>query len=154
MTKARLILIVDALLVVSLSAILGIGLLIKYVLVAGVQRWEIYGRNVNLLLWGMDRHQWGSIHLVLGGTFFVFLAIHVLLHWSILVRTYNRVVPSRTVRRIIAIAIICLAVVLATFGVFVNPEMRERRLGQGGRRGGVLNPTGQDKTWRGARFGR
>ncbi|MHC4076764.1 MAG: DUF4405 domain-containing protein [Planctomycetota bacterium] len=62
MKRAKLNLIIDALLLLCLAGIAGIGFLIKYVLVPGYQRWEIYGRNVSLFLWGLDRHQWGTIH--------------------------------------------------------------------------------------------
>jgi len=52
MEKSKLNLVIDALLLLCLAAIAGIGLLIKYVLVPGYQRWEIYGRNVSLFLLG------------------------------------------------------------------------------------------------------
>jgi hypothetical protein len=43
MKRAKLNLIIDALLLLCLAAIAGIGFLIKYVLVPGHLRWEIYG---------------------------------------------------------------------------------------------------------------
>jgi hypothetical protein len=42
------------------------GLLMKFVLIPRSQRQEKFGRNVDLFLLGMDRHDWGTIHLVVG----------------------------------------------------------------------------------------
>ncbi len=72
MTRSKLNLITDGLMLLCMAAIAGIALLIKFVLVPGYQRWEIYGRNVELYFWGLDRHQWGTIHLLFG---LVFIAL-------------------------------------------------------------------------------
>ena len=98
MKRAKLNLIIDALLLLCLAAIAGIGLLIKYVLVPGHQRWEIYGRNVSLFLWGLDRHQWGTIHFIIGLVFLSLLVLHVVLHWSMVVGVYRRLIPNRFAR--------------------------------------------------------
>ncbi len=50
MKKSKLNLIIDALLLLCIAAIGGIGFLMKYVLVPGSQRWEIYNRNVDLFV--------------------------------------------------------------------------------------------------------
>jgi hypothetical protein len=57
MKKSKLNLIIDTLLLLCIAAIGGIGFLMKYVLIPGYQRWEIYERNVDLFLWGMGRHE-------------------------------------------------------------------------------------------------
>ena len=56
MEKSKLNLIIDGLLLLCITVIVGIGFLIKYVLVPGYQRWQIYNRNVDLFFWGLDRH--------------------------------------------------------------------------------------------------
>ncbi len=48
MEKSKLNLIIDGLLLLCIAAIVGIGLLIKYVLVPEYLRWGIYGRNVEM----------------------------------------------------------------------------------------------------------
>ena len=73
--KSTLNLIIDALLLVCMAAIAGIGLLMKNVLVPGYKRWDIYGRNVELYFWGLDRHQWGTIHFVIA---LVFIAVQAM----------------------------------------------------------------------------
>ena len=61
---------INATMTLCMSAIIGIGFLIKYTLISGQERREIYGRNVELYFIGMDKHQWGMLHLILA---FVFL---------------------------------------------------------------------------------
>ena len=98
MKKSKLNLVIDALLLLCVAAIAGIGLLIKYVLVPGYQRWEIYDRNVDLFFWGLDRHQWGTIHLATGIVFLALLVLHVVLHWSMIVGIYRQLIPNSFAR--------------------------------------------------------
>ncbi|NUO06174.1 MAG: DUF4405 domain-containing protein [Candidatus Brocadia sinica] len=55
--------VIDALLFLYVMAMAGIGLPIKFVLLPGKDTWAVYGRKAELFLFGMDRHQWGTIHL-------------------------------------------------------------------------------------------
>lgn len=131
MTRSKLNLVIDALLLLCIAAIAGIGLLIKYVLVPGYQRWEIYGRNVSLFLWGLDRHQWGTIHFIIGLVFLALLVLHIILHWPMIVGIYLRLIPNRFVRWITALILICLAILLFVFSYLVKPEVSEQGQGKG-----------------------
>lgn len=126
MKKSKLNLIIDALMLLCIAAIAGIGLLIKYVLVPGFKRWEIYNQNVDLSYWGMDRHEWGSIHFIIALTFLVLLIIHIVLHWPVIINIYCELIPNSFVRRVIAVIIICLVILLVIFPLFVEPEVQER----------------------------
>ena len=57
MNKSKLNLIIDFIMLIILIVIAGIGFLIKYVLVPGFKRNEIYGQDMELYFWGLDRHQ-------------------------------------------------------------------------------------------------
>lgn len=131
MKKSKLNLIIDALLLLCLAAIAGIGLLIKYVLVPGYQRWEIYGRNVSMFLWGLDRHQWGTIHFIIGLIFLGLLVLHIVLHWQMIVGIYRGLIPNRFARWITALILICITALLFISSFFVKPELQERGFGQG-----------------------
>ena len=131
MKKSKLNLIIDTLLLLCLSAIAGIGLLIKFVLVPGYQRWEIYGRNVSLFLWGLDRHQWGTIHFIIGLVFLGLLVFHIILHWSVIVGIYCRLIPNRLARWVTALILICVTIILFAFPYFVKPEVWEQGRGRG-----------------------
>ena len=84
MDKSKANLIIDALLFLCVMAITGIGLLMKYVLLPGKETTAIYGRKVDLFLFGMDRHAWGRIHLILAFVFLGLLTLHVVLHWNMI----------------------------------------------------------------------
>ena len=138
MEKSKLNLVIDALLLLCLAAIAGIGLLIKYVLVPGYQRWEIYGRNVSLFFWRLDRHQWGTIHFIIGLVFLALLVLHVVLHWQMVVGIYRKLLPNRFARWIITLILLMVTIILFAFPYFVKPEVIEQGRGKG--RGQVLGP--------------
>lgn len=131
MKKAKLNLVIDALLLLCTAAIVGIGLLMKYVLVPGFKRWEIYGRNVELYFWSLNRHEWGTIHLVIGYAFLFLLVLHIILHWSLIVSIYKKLIPSQAARWITAIIIIILTIALVVFSYFVEPQVQEGGAGSG-----------------------
>ena len=90
--RIRLNFIIDLLMFLVMMAVIGIGLLIKYVLVPGSRRWDIYVRNVDLTLWGWDRHQWGTVHLILGAILSLLLVLHIVFHWRQIVCMYRQFV--------------------------------------------------------------
>jgi hypothetical protein len=64
-TKPKLNLVIDAIMFIDLMAVAGLGFLMKYVLLPGYKINEVYGSGVELSFLGLDRHQWGPIHLIL-----------------------------------------------------------------------------------------
>jgi hypothetical protein len=131
MTKSKLNLVIDALLLLCIAAIAGIGLLMKYVLVPGYQRWEIYNRNVELFFWGLGRHDWGAIHFVIALVFLALLILHVVLHWEMIVGIYRKLIPRPLVRCITTVVLVSLTILLIVFPYFVKPEIQERGRGMG-----------------------
>lgn len=148
MTKPKLNLIIDALMLLCMAAMAGIGLLIKYVLVPGQARWAIYGRNVELYFRGLDRHQWGTIHLTIGLVLIALLVLHIVLHWGMVLAIYRCLIPSRLFRWIVLAILICLTVILLAFSCLVKPEVGEIRRGPGQRGRGYqtrVAPTGANQ---------
>ena len=123
--------ILNATMTLCMSAIIGIGFLIKYTLLSGQDRKEVYGQNVELYFLDMDRHQWGMIHLILGFVLFGLLIVHVFLHWKIVVAVYQKIVKEKWTKRLLAIgfAIICALLILVPF--FVKPEIETIKRGKG-----------------------
>jgi len=138
MKKAKLNLIIDTLLLLCLAAIGGIGFLMKYVLVPGYLRWAIYGQNVSLFFWGLDRHQWGTIHFTIGVIFLSLLVLHIILHWQTIVGIYRRLMPNRFARWTTALIVLVITILLLAFSYFVKPEVIEQGRGLG--RGWGLGP--------------
>ncbi|HIJ70896.1 MAG TPA: DUF4405 domain-containing protein [Planctomycetes bacterium] len=125
MKKSQINLIIDVLLLVFMSAITGIGLLMRNVLVPGYKRWDIYGRNVELYFWGLDRHQWGSIHFVIALVLIALLVLHVVLHWSVILGIYRRLIPNVKAQWITAIILLAITIILSFFSYTVQPEVAE-----------------------------
>lgn len=142
MTKSKLNLIIDAVMFLCMAAIAGIGLLIKYVLVPGQARWAIYGRNVELYFQGLDRHQWGIVHLAIGLVLIALLVLHIVLHWGMILVIYRSLIPSRVFRWVVLVILICLTAILLAFSCFVKPEVGEIRRGGGQRGRGYQTPVG------------
>lgn len=110
--------IIDILLFLVMAAIGGIGLLLKYRLVSGEERWDIYGSNPELYIWGIDRHLWGDIHLYLGYFFFVLLFFHILLHWRQIKGIFQLMFPVRIWQVVLVPGLVIISVFLLFFGFF------------------------------------
>jgi len=131
MSKAKLNLIIDGLLLVCLAAIGGIGLLLRYVLIPGVQQWQIYGQNVDISVWDLDRHGWGTIHYGFGVAFLLLVAFHIILHWKMIVTTYRQIIPNHVVSLITAVVLLALTITLLIFALLVKPQVHDRGQGRG-----------------------
>ncbi|MBM2835641.1 MAG: hypothetical protein HW406_2802 [Candidatus Brocadiaceae bacterium] len=131
MDKSKVNLVIDALMFLCVMAIAGIGLLIKYVLLPGKETAAVYGRKVDLFLFGMDRHAWGTIHFIIACVFLGLLTAHIVLHWNMIVSVYRRLIGSTVARRIIAITIFIGGTFLVVSPFFVKPEIQKsERKGQ------------------------
>jgi hypothetical protein len=124
--KGKVNLVLDALLFLALMAMVGIGLLMKYVLLPGREANAAYGRPVSLTLLGWDRHEWGSVHLVIGFVFLGLLGLHVALHWKTILCLLRRLVPQRAPRIVAASVFVLVGAVAASFALFVAPEVVSR----------------------------
>jgi peptidoglycan biosynthesis protein MviN/MurJ (putative lipid II flippase) len=125
MTKSKLNLIIDAVLLLAMAAMTGIGVLMKYVLIPGYARWVTYGRNVELFFWGLDRHEWGTIHFVIGLVLIAGIVLHVVLHWEQVVAVYCKLIPDPLLRLMITVILICITVLLLAFPALVKPQVAE-----------------------------
>jgi hypothetical protein len=128
--KSKLNFITDALMFLVMMSMAGLGFLMKYVLVPGRERWVKYGRNVNLTLFGWDRHDWGDIHLDLGLIFLGLLVVHIILHWRQIVGFSQRYVPVER-RTLVLLVFVLLAVFLIYFPFLLSPEIGAPGRGMG-----------------------
>lgn len=124
--QSKLNLSIDIVMLLLLMPLAGIGFLIKYVLIPGVQRNERYGSDVDLEFLGLTRHEWGSIHLIISIIFLVLLMIHIILHWKMVVCIFGRMIPNKNVRIISATLLTGISVLLIAFPLFIKPEIVER----------------------------
>jgi len=119
--KAKLNLVIDVIMLVLLMAIAGLGFLIKYVLVPGYKRIELYNGDVELYYIGLTRHEWGSIHLWLSFFFLFLMLLHIILHWKMIKGIFSHMVTSNASRIVIAVFIGTLALFFALAPLFVKP---------------------------------
>ncbi|WP_458627001.1 DUF4405 domain-containing protein [Winogradskyella sp. PC D3.3] len=123
--------ILNASMTLCMSAIIGIGFLMKYTLLSGQDRNEVYGRNIELYFLNMDRHQWGTIHLILSFVLIGLLIIHVYLHWKVVTAVYQKIINVQFTKRIVAFsfAILCALLILIPF--FIKPKLEPIEKGNG-----------------------
>jgi hypothetical protein len=121
--KSNLNLSIDIIMLLLLTPLAGIGFLIKYVLIPGIQRNERYGGGVELEFWGLTRHQWGSIHLIISIVFLVLLLLHIILHWKMIIGIFKRMIPDKALRAISATLIAGACLLMIAFPLFVKPEI-------------------------------
>ena len=129
--KPKVNFVIDAVMFLCMMAMLGIGLLMRFVLIPGKARLLQYGRDVDLYLAGMDRHEWGRIHLIIGCVLLGLLVLHIILHWKMILNMYGRLIGRKRARRIVTAVFIsaCVSAVVSSF--VVGPEVRERARGEG-----------------------
>ncbi len=129
--KSKVNFVIDGVMFLCMMAIVGIGLLMRFVLIPGKNRWLKYGRNVDLYLAGMDRHEWGRIHLVIGFILLGLLAFHIILHWKMILNMWGSLIGGRRARRIVALAFMVACVIVAIFPFVAAPKVRELTRGEG-----------------------
>lgn len=122
---------INALMTLCMSAIIGIGFLIKYRLISGQDRWEVYGRNVELYFFGMDRHQWGMIHLILGFVLLGLLMVHIIFHWKVVTTVFGRIIKEPLVKKVVVLVFVILCALMLVFPFFITPEIEPIKRGSG-----------------------
>ena len=116
---------IDIAMFIVMGGLIGIGILIKYVLISGQERWLVYGRNLELTFWGLDRHQWGTVHLILGITLFGLLVLHIIFHWKQITCYFRRYIAPLPLRGLLAVLTIVIFILLVIFPIWVSPEKEQ-----------------------------
>jgi len=126
MDKSKLNFIISALMFLCLTAMAGLGFLMKYALLPGREARVKYGRNVDLTWLGWDRHDWGDLHSYLAFALLGLLALHLILHWKKLLGLYERLIPSPRMRTRLAFGFLLLCVLLAYFPFLITPRVEDK----------------------------
>jgi len=120
MRKPTLNFIINALMFFCMCAIIGIGFLIKYTLVSGQEQMIKYGNKFELSLFGMDRHEWGAIHLIVGYILIGLLLLHIILHWKVIINVYKRLLQKKPSVKFISIVFITICFLFITIPFVAN----------------------------------
>ncbi len=140
MDKSKANLIINVLMFFCVAAVTGIGLLTKYVLLPGRETLAVYGRKVDLFFLGKDRHEWGTIHLIIAFVFLGLMTLHIVLHWKSMWISYRRFFGNQVVRYALVAIIAVAGVFPVAFPLMVRPELRQPE-----RKGGHQRVNDSDK---------
>lgn len=123
--------IIDIALFMIMIALTVIGIVIRYGLIPGSERWLKYGQNVDLTIFGMDRHAWGFVHLMVGLVLLVLLVLHLFFHWKQIVGMVKKLIPNGIFRKIIVGILLVFSCAITAFPFFVTPHISEHAQGFG-----------------------
>ena len=131
MSKSKINFLIDSLMFLCMAAIAGIGFLMKVVLIPGQDRWIKYGKNVEIYVLNLDRHQWGTVHLVIALVLLGLLLLHIILHWKLIVGLFSKLITNKSTRKLITVVFVFISVFLFLFAFFVKPEIGKIIQGHG-----------------------
>jgi hypothetical protein len=77
MKRSALILFIDVISFIGFIFLTSTGIILHYTLPPGSGRWSD--------IWGFNRHEWGDIHFIIAVVFFCTLALHLIIHWRVIV---------------------------------------------------------------------
>ncbi|MGM0621547.1 MAG: DUF4405 domain-containing protein [Bacteroidota bacterium] len=124
-TRQKVNIVIDILMFVVMAALAVIGFFIRFTLISGEARWEKFGSNIEITLLGLDRHQWGFIHLVLGVMLAVLLVLHIFFHWKQIICLFRRITPLRTQRYALVFTLTVVSLL-----IFISPFLLQVELGE------------------------
>ena len=111
--KARICYLTDALLAVLACAVMGSGLIMEFVLGCrrgpGCARFGDFAEET--VLW-MDFETWATVHFYLAITLGLLAALHLALHWGLILSVVRRLIAGRPARFISALLFAALCVLL------------------------------------------
>ena len=131
MSQSKINFLINSLMFLCMAVIAGIGFLMKTLLIPGQDRWVKYGRNVEIYVFNMDRHEWGTIHLVIALVLLGLLLLHIILHWKLIVGLFSKLINNKPTRKLITTVFVFISVFLFLFAFIVKPEIGEIIQGQG-----------------------
>jgi hypothetical protein len=123
-TRSQLNLVIDGILYVLILAITGLGFLIKKVLLPGRIAHNLYGNRTELFFLGLNRHSWGTIHLMIGLIFILLLAIHVILHWNLIGCIFRQMFKKSASRWTIGLLAGIVPLLFLVVPFLITPEVR------------------------------
>jgi len=124
MKKNNLNFIIDAVMFILMMAIIGIGFLMKYILINGEQRWDRFGQNPDMFVLGLERHEWGTVHLVLGIILSALLILHIVLHWRQITCIFSHLILKSGLRFGLVIFFTLASIFLLVFPWIIPVQMQ------------------------------
>lgn len=114
-----------------MSALAGIGFLLKYQLISGKERWIVYGDNYELFFLGLDRHQWGMIHLILGFILIGLLVLHIVFNWNMVTCVYCKLIKKNLTNKLLTLLFISVGALFMIVPFIITPQVGDVEHGGG-----------------------
>lgn len=146
MKPITIISIVDVLAFFCFILLTSSGTLMHYVLPPGSGRWS--------LVWGLNRHEWGTIHFWIAVVFLAVLSIHLVLHRSFITALFKGHSGEGSKFRIALGLTGLIAIILLAISPLIS-DVDNRQSNEGKSRGTYFekNPSGAGKTTTGKGHG-
>ena len=125
MDKTKLNFFIDALMFLTMMALAGLGLLIKYVLIPGREAWEKWGRQMEITWLGLDRHAWVEVIPYLAFLLLSLFILRVILHGKMISDLLTRFISQPASRLGLAFVFLVVAMTLLALPLLVTPEVNE-----------------------------
>jgi hypothetical protein len=125
-------LLVDVAALIAFVMMLGTGFMLRYVLPPGSGGAEGAhgGAREYLTVWGLSRHEWGSVHYGVSLALLAILALHLLLHWQWIVAMV-RGKPREASGLRVAVGVVGLVgVILLAAAPLLSPVERQARVSE------------------------
>ena len=122
MERSKLNFIIDAVMCVAMLGLIWTGILIWTVLPPGIRGGH------GLTLWGLNRHEFGDIHMYLGIALLILTGLHLWLHWgwfacrlsNIIKTTNQKNVQKRKIHALIIVFVILVLTIASLFLVKIQ----------------------------------
>lgn len=125
MKQLKLNLLIDAVMLILMVSIIGIGLLVKYILLTGKEKWDSFGGNFDFTLLGLDRHDWGQVHFILGLILIGLLLLHLILHWKQIIGIFKKTFTNKNIRIVLALSLLIISIGLIIFPFLIKPKIED-----------------------------
>lgn len=129
MKRSTLILIIDTISFICFLFLTSTGILLHYLLPPGSGRWSD--------IWGLNRHEWGELHFWISIIFFSVLALHLILHWKVIVNLIKGRHTKEPKLRLVLGIIGLIVVLLLSAAPLVSPTNEIERSGGGHQHRGI-----------------
>lgn len=139
LNKANVNLFIDTVLLLIMAAMLGIGLMIKYILITGEEKIIRYGSNFRQTVFGMDRHEWGTLHLYIGYVMAGLLILHIILHWKCIVTMFRNFIGNTAVRLSTVVILVLVSLIFVFSPFVIQPQIDFERKHLGIQEGNSIN---------------
>ncbi|MGV7222214.1 MAG: DUF4405 domain-containing protein [Nitrospinales bacterium] len=125
MKRSELNFIVDAIALVGVVALTSTGLMIRFILPPFQGGRGKY--TSPMMLWGLDRHQWGEIHFWISIGLMAVLVFHLFLHWRWIISVVcNKSSEGSGIRAVLGLSSFIALLIVAASPFFVSVEEAPR----------------------------